>query len=70
MARFQLVVRPCMDAAGNFLILGAQGEPDPTSLLLNADGRLHHDPATETVLLRATVSWGRHENPLLAALPR
>ena len=70
MARFQLVVRPCMDAAGNFLILGTQGEPDPTSLLLNADGQpAHHDPATEAVLLRATVSWGGRENPLLAALP-
>ena len=71
MARFQLAVRPCMDeGAANFLILGPQADPHPHCLLLQADGRAaRHDPARETVLLQATVSWGGRENPLLAALP-
>ena len=70
MARFQLVVRPCMDGTGNLLILGARDGLAPDCLLLHADGRAaQHDPATEAVLLRATVSWGGCENPLLAALP-
>lgn len=70
MARFQLLVRPCLGAGANFLILGGHDDAQPRALLLNADGRAaQHDPACETLLFSATVSWGGQQNPLLAALP-
>ena len=75
MSRFALVMRPCDGNAGNFLILGTgDGRTGdgarPGCLVLHVDGSpASHDPASETVLLRAGVSWGGRENPLMAALP-
>lgn len=68
MSRFALRVRPCDGEGGDLLILGR--DATPASLLLHVDGQpARPGTATDAVLLRASVSWGGRDNPLLAALP-